>query len=175
METIPKSDCQKIGFIRKTYGVHGELVLEFEPEFEESVAHADRFFLEIDGLLVPFFVTEEELRFKSANSVLVAFDWVETEKYARRLVGSPVYLYLHEINDMADEYSSTRFLNYLLLNENSKEMGVITSIDNYSGNIVLTVNAKGREILVPFNKNFLLKLDENNKIMQLQLPEGLMK
>ena len=63
METIPKSDCQKIGFIRKTHGVHGELVLEYEPEFEESVVETERFFLEIDGLLEPFFVAEEGRRF----------------------------------------------------------------------------------------------------------------
>jgi hypothetical protein len=80
METIPKSDCQKIGFIRKTHGVHGELVLEYEPEFEESVVEAERFFLEIDGLLVPFFVAEEGLRFRSAKTALITFDWVELPK-----------------------------------------------------------------------------------------------
>jgi len=82
METIPKSDCRKIGFIRKTHGVHGELVLEYEPEYEESVVEADRYFLEIDGLLVPFFVAEEGFRFRSAKTALITFDWVETEKYA---------------------------------------------------------------------------------------------
>jgi 16S rRNA processing protein RimM len=175
METIPKSDCQRIGFIRKVHGVKGELVLEFEPEFEESIATANRFLLEIDGLLVPFFVAEGGLRFKSDNSALVTFDWVENVKYAQRLVNSPAFLYLQEIIQRSDELSFARFLNFRLLNENTKEIGIITSIANYSGNIVLTVNAKGREMLVPFNKDILLNLDENKKTIQLQLPEGLMK
>ena len=99
METIPKSDCRKIGYIRKTHGVQGEVALEYEPELEESVAQAERFFLEIDGLLVPFFISEDGLRFKSAKTALLQFNWVDGENQARRLVGCPVYLYNIEIHD----------------------------------------------------------------------------
>ena len=173
METIPKPDCQKIGFMRKTHGVYGELVLEYEPEFEESVVEANRFFLEIDGLLVPFFVAEDGLRFRSAKTALVTFDWVETEKYARRLVGSPVYLFKYEIIDEPGEASTSRFLHFRLLDEIGKEVGEISAVDDYAGNIVFTVNTGKGEILVPFNEDFLLKLDAKQKSVQLRLPEGL--
>ncbi|HDR50342.1 MAG TPA: 16S rRNA processing protein RimM [Mariniphaga anaerophila] len=175
METIPKSECQKIGFIRKTHGVHGKLVLEYEPEFEESLAVASRFFLEIDGLLVPFFVAEEGLRFRSDKTALITFDWVDTEKYARRLVGSPVYLFSYEIIDEPEEASIAQFLHFTLLNENGNEVGQISAVDDYAGNIVFTVEAETGEILVPFNEDFLLKLDEEQKSIQLQIPEGLME
>jgi 16S rRNA processing protein RimM len=174
METIPKSDCRKIGFIRKTHGVHGELVLEYEPEYEESVVEADRYFLEIDGLLVPFFVAEEGFRFRSAKTALITFDWVETEKYAHRLVGSLVYLFNHEIVAEPEEASISQFLHFLLLDENGKKIGEISAVDDYAGNIVFTVDTENGEILVPFNKDFLLKLDQGLKIIQLRLPEGLM-
>jgi 16S rRNA processing protein RimM len=173
METIPKSDCQKIGFIRKTHGVHGELVLEYEPEFEESVVDAYRFFLEIDGLLVPFFVAEDGLRFRSAKTALITFDGVDTEKYARRLVGSPVYLFNHDIVDEPAEAATSQFLQFRLLDENEKEVGKISAVDDYSGNIVFTVDAEAGEILVPFNEDFLIKINEEQKSIQLRLPKGL--
>jgi 16S rRNA processing protein RimM len=175
METIPKSDCQKIGFIRKTHGVHGELVMEYEPEFEESVVEAERYFLEIDGLLVPFFVAEDGLRFRSAKTALVTFDWVETEKYARRLVGSSVYLFNYEIIDEPEEATISQFLHFQLLDENGKKLGQISAVDDYSGNIVCTVDTKKGEILVPFNEDFLINLSEEQKTIQLQLPEGLIE
>lgn len=173
METIPKPDCQKIGFMRKTHGVHGELVLEYEPEFEESVVEANRFFLEIDGLLVPFFVAEDGLRFRSAKTALVTFDGVNTEKYARRLVGSPVYLFNFEIIDEPGDRTTSQFLHFRLLDEIGKEVGEISAVDDYAGNIVFTVNTGKGEILVPFNEDFLLKLDAKQKSVQLRLPEGL--
>jgi 16S rRNA processing protein RimM len=174
METIPKSECTKIGFIRKTHGVHGAVVLEFESEFEESVDEAERFFLEVDGLLVPFFVAEEGFRYKSAKTAIVEFDWVKSENEARRYVGLPVYLFQWEIVDEAEEPSVSQFLHYRLLDENSLEIGVVTAVDDYSGNVVFTVDANGQELLVPFNEDLLISADDDHKIITLRLPEGLL-
>ena len=173
METIPKAECQKIGFIRKMHGVHGDLVLEFEPEFEWSVAEAERFLLEIDGLLVPFFLKDEGIRFKSAKSVILTFDWVENEKYARRLVGCPVFLFQNEIVDEAEEQMVSKFLHFTLVDEKMGDIGVITGADDFSGNVVFQVMFKGGEILIPFNEDFLISIDEEKKVLKLKLPEGL--
>ena len=174
METIPKAECIKIGFIRKTHGVHGALVLEFETEFEESVAEADRFFLEVDGLLVPFFISEEGFRYKSAKTAIVEFDWVKSETDARRFVGCSVYLFQWEIVDEAEEESVSQFLHYRLLDENAKEIGIITEVDDYSGNIVFTVVSDGQELLVPFHAELIISVDEDSKVITLHLPEGLL-
>ncbi len=174
METIPKSDCQKIGFIRKTHGVQGELVLEFEPEFEASVADANRFFLEVDGLLVPFFVAAEGLRFKSDKTVLVQFDSIGSETQARRLAGNSVYLFHDEIIEEEGENSTSQLLGYHLQNEYAREIGIITAVDNYSGNVVFTIGSGSGEILVPFNEELLLDLNDEDKIIRLKLPEGLL-
>lgn len=174
METIPKSECRKIGFIRKTHGVQGELVLEYETEFEDSIAQAEHFLLEIDSLLVPFFVTEEGMRFKSARTVLVKFDWINDEAQARRLVGNSVYLLSDEIVEETNENSTSKFLGFHLQDEYTHDIGLITAVDNYSGNIIFTLNANGREILVPYNEKLLLELDYERKVIKLKLPEGLL-
>jgi len=173
METIPKNDCEKVGFFKKTHGVYGELVLEFEPQFEYSIENANRFFVELEGLLVPFFVVEEGFRFKTESSAIITFDGVVSEKYAKRMVGSSVYLFKNEIIEMPDEQFESQFENYLLVDEKFGEIGIIEQIDNYSGNIVITVNYRGKELLVPFNEDFIILIDEQNKVLKLRLPEGL--
>ena len=172
METIPKTDCEKIGFFRKTHGVHGDVILEFEPQFEISVEEAERFFVELEGLLVPFFLKENGLRFKTANSAIVSFDDVETEKYAKRLIGCSVYLFKSEIIDETEK-SSSSLINYMVIDDNNKEIGPITNIDDYSGNIVLTVDYFGNEILIPFNEDLLIEINEDSKTIQIHIPEGL--
>lgn len=173
METIPKADCDKVGFFKKTHGVYGELVLEYEPQYEYSIENVDRFFVEIEGLLVPFFVLEDGFRFKTGNSAIISFDGVETEKYAKRMVGCSVFLFTNEIINMPDEPFESQFENYLLIDEKLGEIGVIDQIDNYSGNIVITVNFRGKELLVPYNDDFLVATDTHNRILKLRLPEGL--
>ncbi len=174
METIPKADCEKVGFFRKTHGVFGELVLDFEPHFEASVENADRFFVELEGLLVPFFLLEDGFRFKTDITAIITFDGVDSEKYAKRMVGSSVFLFKTEIIVSPDEMNDSGLVNYLVVDEILGEIGLIDQVDNYSGNIVFTVNFKGKELLVPFNEDFLLHLDKQNKIIKLRLPDGLM-
>lgn len=173
METIPKSDCERIGFFRKTHGVHGNVVLEFEPKFEYSVEEAERFFVELEGLLVPFFIAKNGFRFTTANSAIVTLDWVGNEKYAKRIIGQSVYLYNTEIIDEPEE-TAEMFVDYLLIDEKLGEIGMISQVDDYSGNIVLTVNYRGNELLVPYNNEIAVSLDETLKTVTLNLPEGLL-
>ena len=175
METIPKKNCTKIGFVRKTHGVHGEVTLEFEQQFEFSVEAARRFFIELEGLLVPFYVSENGLRFKSGKTALVFFDWVETENYARRLVGQDVYLFQNEIIEDDEEEETFLYLNYMLKDKSLGNFGIISEAEDYSGNVVLSVLHKGKQILVPFNEDFLISVDEKQKIITLDLPEGLIE
>lgn len=174
METIPKTDCEKVGFFRKAHGVFGELVLEFEPQFELSIENSDRLFVELEGLLVPFFILEDGFRFKTENSAIICFDGVDSEKYAKRMVGSSVYLFKSEIIVSPDELTDSELINYLLFDETLGEIGLIEQIDNYSGNIVITVNFRGKELLVPFNDDLLIHLDKHKKILTLRFPEGLL-
>ena len=174
METIPKIECEKIGFFRKTHGVFGDLVLEFEPQYEITIEESKRFFVELDGLLVPFFLVEDGFRFKTANSAILTFNGVETERYAKRMVGQSVYLFKNEIIKIHEEPVQNRFLNYLLIDEKLGEIGIIQQIDDYSGNLVMTVIYREQELLVPLNNDFLIEVNESRKTLTLALPEGLM-
>ena len=173
METIPKSDCEKIGFFRKTHGVHGDVILEFESQYDYSVEEANRFFVELEGLLVPFFIREDGFRFKNSTSAIVSFDDVETEKYAKRLIGCSVYLFKTEIIDDHESESLNELINYLIFDQDSIEIGKIIQVDDYAGNIVFTVEYKNDELLIPFNNDLLIEINDNLKTIQIQIREGL--
>ena len=172
METIPKIDCEKIGYFRKTHGVQGQLVLEYEIQFESAIEECNRLFVEIDGLLVPFFMAENGFRFKGADSAIVTFDDVNTEKYAKRLGGSYVYLLKSEA-EADTEFEIENLKGFTVIDETLGELGKIEFVDDYSGNIVLTIDYKGRELLVPFNEDFLVDFNAGEKTLKLDLPSGL--
>jgi 16S rRNA processing protein RimM len=173
METISKENCCKIGFIRKNHGVHGAVIFEFDPSFGDSVEETSRFFLNIDGLLVPFFVAENGLRMKSAKTAFVSFDGVHTEKYARRLVGCTVYLFKADIIDVPDEPVSSDYRDYRLFDVESGEVGIITDMEDFSGNRVMMVSSGGTEMLIPFNEALLVSVDHKQKTLTVQLPDGM--
>jgi 16S rRNA processing protein RimM len=99
---------------------------------------------------------------------------VETEKYAKRLVSCMVFLFSGEIIDEDEETLHSFLLNFAVEDTQLGKIGSIRQVDDYSGNIVLTVEYQGNEILIPFSEDLLDSIDHNRKILVMNLPDGLM-
>lgn len=173
METIPKANCLKIGYLQKPHGIKGEIVLQFEPEYEASLDEMPTLFLEIDGLLVPFFLQEEGLRFRSAETALLHFDWIEDEEQARKICGNSVYILKDDWVNETEELPLHTLVGYTLFDSEKGKIGTITQVDDYSGNLILTVAYNAQEVLVPFSEDFLTRFDEDARELEMQCPEGI--
>jgi 16S rRNA processing protein RimM len=112
METIPKINCEKIGFIQKPHGIHGELVIRFDEMYYETLEEYPPLFLEIDNLLVPFFISDEGLRFKSGESVIAQLKWIDSDKKAKELCGLSVFVNKDDVIELDDEMSPHELIGY---------------------------------------------------------------
>ena len=61
----------------------------------------------------------------------------------------------------------------MVIDTSAGDLGVITEINDYSGNLVLTIEKNGTELLVPLHEELVEQIDEQNRILTLKLPEGL--
>ena len=172
MNTIPLTDLRKIGFIRKTHGIKGEVILDFEPDFYESISGTNCFFVEISGLPVPFFIAENGLEIRSSDSALMSFDGVDTEKYANRLVGKNVFLIEDDIFELPVPGEDFQFMNFRLFDQNGNELGFVSGADDFMGNIVLKVLSGDKELLISYHPDLLISADIKRKKFSLRLPEG---
>ncbi len=173
METIPKNKSIKIGFIQKPHGIHGELVIRFQEEYYETLEEMPVLLLDIDDLLVPYFIADDGLRFKSGESAIVKFDWVDSDKQAKNLCGLSVYVSENDVIELEDEFLPDDLTGFKLFEPKLGLIGEITEVTNYSGNILVTVDYQGKECLVPFNEDLLVRFDENLREIEMDLPEGL--
>jgi len=173
METIPKSDCLKIGYVQKPHGIHGELVIRFQEEYYETLEECPTLFIEIDKLLVPYFISDDGLRFKSGESVITQLDWVDSDKKAKGLCGLSVFVDQNDVIEFGDEMSSNALVGYQLFDETFGLIGEITEVNDFSGNVLLSVEYQGKEALVPLNEDLIVRLDEEKREIELRIPEGL--
>ena len=174
METIPKNSCTKIGTIQKPHGISGEISVRFQEQFYESLENADTVFLEIDGLLVPFFITAEGIRFRTGDSAIVPLKWVTTEEEARKLVSLSLYLKNEDLKKEEDHLDFRMLEGFLLVDQRKTRIGNIITVHDFSGNIVLEVDYLGKSILIPFNEDFLISFDQGGRVLALDLPDGLL-
>ncbi len=173
METIPKSNCVKVGYIQKPHGIHGELVIRFQEEYYETLEDYPPLFLDIDNLLVPFFISDEGLRFKSGESVITQLDWVDSDKKAKALCGLSVYVDQNDVYESEDEMSPHSLVGYQLYDQVLGLIGEITEVNDFSGNLLLGVVYRGKDALVPLNEDLIVRIDEDKREIELCIAEGL--
>lgn len=81
---IRRDEVYKIGKLGKPHGVKGEITFAITDDVFDRV-DAEYLVLDIDGILVPFYL--EEYRFKNDENVLVKFEDIDTQE---RLATIPV-------------------------------------------------------------------------------------
>lgn len=175
METILLSECVQIGFLQKAHGIYGEVILHFFKGFEDSIAGSSTFFIELNGLLVPYFTNTKVIHFYSSETAILKFDWIESEEDARHIIGNYVFLKKKDITNFQEKNNNYQKYNgYTVFDEIFGKIGIVKSTADFSGNIVFSIDQNGKEILIPFNESFVFFIDDNEKKISLKLPEGIL-
>jgi len=130
---------------------------------------ADYLVISVDGILVPFFM--EEYRFRSEETALVKFEGIDTQEQARELTNCEVF-FERRLSDTSDRPSAAAIIGYhLVSDEDGKEIGTITAIDDTTDNVMLELQ-DGR--LIPAAEEFVKSIDNGKRIIRVDLPEGLL-
>lgn len=167
---IKKEEVYKIGRIGKAHGVKGEVSFNFDDDVFDRV-EAEYLILEVDGILVPFFM--EEYRFRSDNTALVKFEDIDTQERARELTNCDVFFPRHLAEDDEDEVLTYSFLvGFDIIDDSTgKKVGTIASVDDSTLNILFELE-DGR--LIPASEELITDIDKDNKTITIALPEGIL-
>ncbi|MDR1742864.1 MAG: ribosome maturation factor RimM [Dysgonamonadaceae bacterium] len=164
----------QIGRLLKPYGIRGAVMLLFDkPEYGDI--DTEYYFLEIDGIFVPFFV--EEMTFSSDVSARVKFEDVNDEAQAAKLSKWSVFLHREAINNLELQNPANwdSFTGYAIAQPDGKTLGIVRSVDSATINVLFVVDSDNGEILIPATEDFIVSIDEDAKIIQMNLPEGLIE
>ena len=166
---IKQEEVYRIGRIGKTHGVKGELSFLFDDDVFDRV-DCDYLVLDVDGILVPFFI--EEYRFKSDSNAIVKFCDVDSQPRAAELTGSDVY-FPRALADEDDEPSLSMLVGFDLVEANSgKTIGRIDAIDESTANLLFELE-DGR--LIPANDDLIHNIDTKKRTIWMDIPDGLLE
>ena len=166
---IKKEEVYKIGRIGKAHGVKGEVTFNFDDDIFDRV-DAEYLILEIDGILVPFFM--EEYRFRSDCTALVKFEDINTQDRARELINCDVYFPRDLADDDEENLSLAVLVGFDIIDANTgKNVGTIASIDDSTANILFEL-ADGT--LIPASDELITNITKEKKTITIALPEGIL-
>lgn len=169
---IREEEVFKIGRIGKPHGIKGEVTLHIDDDVFDRV-EAEYLILEVDGILVPFYI--EEYRFRTDETVLMKFDGIDTQEQARELTHCDVFFPYSLADDDDENPSWSRLTGMSLVDSNTQlSIGKITSIDDTTANILFAVDTADGEVLVPAAEELIEDIDWEGRTIRIALPEGLL-
>ena len=166
---IRREDVYKIGRLGKAHGVKGEVSFQFDDDIFDT-ADADYLILDIDGILVPFFM--EEYRFRNDSLALIKFCDVDTQQRASELTGCDVYFPRSIADEQAEGLSLSSLVSFDLIDANGKgKVGTIAAIDDTTQNILFELEDG---TLIPASDDLITNIDTTRQQITMQIPEGLL-
>lgn len=172
---IRKSEVFPIGRFYKPHGVSGEIIFAFDDNIFDRT-NSPYWVLEMDGILVPFFV--ESYRFRSETTVLVRLEGIESDSQAKELANKEVFYpvkyadYSEGPENEVDSWEA--YMGFKVFEKSAGYLGEVTDIDDSTFNVLFKITKEGKEILMPVAEEFITDIDMKSQEMHVILPEGLL-
>lgn len=162
---------QRIGKINKSHGVKGEIIISHNIIIPTKKISWDAFMIELNpNSFIPFFI--EEIRIANDKELICKFEEINSREEVNELLNKNVYASPNfKVEQHLNDFST---LVDFIIYDNDEKIGNITSILSHGKIELFEVNYQDKEILIPAQKELILKIDVENNIVYMNLPEGLL-
>ncbi len=169
-----------IGKIAKPHGTRGALKLAVEEKYIDDLLRVRVVFIEIGGSRAPYFV--ESLQ--ENNFVLLQIEGHASRNAVDKFAQRPLYLRRRDLSlsDAQIAAPTAQLLRYLHVtgfmmydNTTGKEVGIISEVRAFPQQEMAEVSRaeKSMPLLIPLVPAWIENIDEQNKKLYIQLPEGM--
>jgi 16S rRNA processing protein RimM len=170
---MTKDDCFELGKITKTHGLKGEVILWLDVDFPEDYEDLESIFLEERGELVPYFIETYRL---SGNRAIVLFEDIDTFEKAEALINLQAFLPLEELAELDEnQFYYHEIIGFQIIDKNLGSLGTVQIVHSMQAQDLLVMDYKGKEVLIPVIDEIILEADKTAKILNVNLPEGLLE
>lgn len=171
---MPASQWFSVGRIIKTHGIHGEVVLKADKELTEVILHKESVFIELNNELVPFLLTDA-FRMQ-ADSLVIAFEDIANPEQAKFILQKNVFIPTSELPSRKENTLQAFHVNgYNVIDIEFGHIGTATEILHTPMQSLLVVDSPGGEVLIPVDESIILEVNDADKVIRVDLPDGLLE
>jgi len=157
---------QQIAKVLKSNGTDGGLLMGFRDIDPNEISLAEPVFIDYDGLPVPFFI--ESLTPRGNGRALVRLNDITSLADAEEIVGRAVWADWEE--EESDQADFSDLVGWTVLGA-----GEVTDFVDIPANPCLEIQTKnGTSVLVPFHEDLILSVDPEARVLEMEIPDGLL-
>lgn len=152
----------QIAKIIKSNGTDGDILMGLYDIQLDDFDLKEPLFIEFDGLKVPFFI--EKIIPKGNTKAIVHLSGVDDLEDAEEIVGRAVWMDVELEDELQED-----FVGWTILDKGN-EVGKVTGVEPIPGNLCLYIG----DVIIPLHEDFIIDVDTEGRILNLNLPEGLL-
>ncbi|MEO6405104.1 MAG: ribosome maturation factor RimM [Ferruginibacter sp.] len=163
----------KIGKLAASHGLDGTLVLQHSLGKKTSLKGLQTIFIEtVKDNFLPYFIQSTSI--KNNEQLYVKLEGIETKETARKLTPKEVWLADADFKKFAAKAAPIALLGYTVMND-KENIGEVIEVIEQPHQVLCSIMYRGKEAYVPVHAETLIKIDNKNKILYLELPDGLLE
>ena len=164
----------QVGKLQKTHGLKGGLQASIDLYDPEILSDAKVLFVEIKNAFAPYFVENINI---SGSKAIVLFDEIKDVNQANTLRGLSLYVSTEHFPAIQDDESwqYDDIIGYTIVDKTHGELGKIEDVFETTGQDLIAMIYKEKEVLIPVVEQIILKVNKKTKTMEVQLPDGLLE
>lgn len=157
---------KEIGYFSKTHGLKGELQLNITLDFD--IENCNAIIIKTSGGDSPQFISEFR---ENKNGFIISLEEIDTIEKAKPFVGKKVAAN----EEFVFEEETHPLIGFVLIDKNFGKVGIITQVDDSGANPVFNIDHKGKQVILPYNEDLVIEVDEAKKTVNYEAPEGLIE
>ncbi len=163
---------QKIGMTLKPVGHAGEIKVQIDEPYQEIASNLKVVLLDLNGDKVPFFI--EWCR--ELNTLVYKFEEVNNPESAKTIGLCLIYALKRDLGKdlIPDQKSWDHLEGWIITDSNQSIHMVIEKIEAYPQQDMAVANFGDKEVLIPIVDSFILEVDQKERILVMDLPDGLL-
>ena len=169
-----KENCFYVGTIVGKYSFKGELLVKTDSDNPEDYTNLESIFVELSTGLVPFFIHKCQLH--KSSLLRIDFEEVNNEKEADALIKKNLYLPLNLLPPLeGNKFYYHEIEGFKIKDKKVGELGYIKYVNDKSPQHLFVVDYNKKEILIPINDDLIENIDRKEKLINMNLPSGLIE
>lgn len=153
-----------IGKIIKPHGLKGQVRVHIDPRFMDDLEdHLGAVF--IAGL--PYFIKSKDIL--SDDQAILGLEDIDSRDAAQQLCGKSLEAPDDQLNPEAPEEEAD-WTGFSVEDKHLGPIGTLTGIEEMPAQVLLRVDYRGREVLIPLNEALVPVVDEAKRLIVTDLP-----
>lgn len=170
---MQKKDCFLLGTVFKLHGYKGDVNIYNENDISLDLNNIEYFLIEKENTLIPFFISKA--RTTKPNILLVKFEDIDSEEEAKKIYKRKVYLPKDWVlNKDKAKLTKRKLIGYSVMDVNLSNLGKITYVNSQTLQHLIYVEKDGKEFCFPMHKEFVKGINEEARIMKVEIPKELL-